>query len=219
MFHFWKYTHLIFLSLVQQRTNYMWQNFEVHPLKSDFEVLLYSLHYFKVHIPVVYEIQTNIAVSQYNIIVRKNKGYVFCLNWLAIVRLNYKITVGVIFYNCISQLRSQPSQAKICVTYIIENIECLKCITWSPENLKKVQVTLVFTMGKTKCKFTDNIKSKYLCLRNGRNKWEAQCLVCKPGTYVSVVNKGALILEPTWNARGTQKLLQVKPVWQSKKFC
>jgi hypothetical protein len=195
----------------------MWQHFEVHTLKSDFEVLLYSLHYFKVYIPVVYEIQMNIAVSQY-IIFRKNKGYIFCLNWLAIVRLNYTITVGVIFYNCISHLRSQPSQAKIYLTYIIENIECLKCITWSPENIKKVQITLVFTMGKTKCKFTDNIKSKYLCLWNGC-EWGARCLACKPGTYVSVVNKGALILEPTWNARSTWKLLQVKPVWQSKKFC
>jgi len=43
-------------------------------------------------------------------------------------------------------------------------------------------------------KFKDELKSKYSCFRNGRYEWEADCLVRKPGTYVSVVNKGALDL-------------------------
>jgi hypothetical protein len=47
-------------------------------------------------------------------------------------------------------------------------------------------------MAKRKCKFTDEIKSVYSCFRNGWDKWEAECLVCKPGTYVSVAHKGAL---------------------------
>jgi hypothetical protein len=49
-------------------------------------------------------------------------------------------------------------------------------------------------MGKRKCPFTDELTSKYSCLRNGRDEWEAECLVCKPGTYVAVANKGALDL-------------------------
>jgi hypothetical protein len=49
-------------------------------------------------------------------------------------------------------------------------------------------------MGKGKCKFTDELKSKYSCLQNGCDEWEAECLVCKPGTYVSVAKKGALDL-------------------------
>jgi hypothetical protein len=48
--------------------------------------------------------------------------------------------------------------------------------------------------GEGGCKFTHELKSKYSCFRNGRDKWEAKCLVCKPGTYVSVANKGDLHL-------------------------
>jgi hypothetical protein len=49
-------------------------------------------------------------------------------------------------------------------------------------------------MGKRKCKFKNDLKSKYLCFRNGRDEWEAECVVCKPGTYVSVAHRGALDL-------------------------
>ena len=37
----------------------------------------------------------------------------------------------------------------------------------------------------TRCK-----KNKHPCFRKGRNVYEAECLVCKSGTYISVVHKG-----------------------------
>jgi len=43
-------------------------------------------------------------------------------------------------------------------------------------------------MANRKCKFTDEMKAKHPCFRKGRN--EAECLVCKPGTYISVSYKG-----------------------------
>ena len=33
-------------------------------------------------------------------------------------------------------------------------------------------------------------KKKHPCFRKGRNDYEAECLVCKSGTYISVVHKG-----------------------------
>lgn len=51
------------------------------------------------------------------------------------------------------------------------------------------------TMPKRKCKFTDELQAKYPCFRMGRERWEAECLVCQEGTYVSVANKGSLDLE------------------------
>ncbi len=33
------------------------------------------------------------------------------------------------------------------------------------------------------------------CFRPGRDPWEAECMTCKAGTYVSVANKGASDLE------------------------
>ncbi|XP_072703694.1 uncharacterized protein [Ciconia boyciana] len=50
-------------------------------------------------------------------------------------------------------------------------------------------------MPKRKCKFTDELQAKYPCFRMGRERWEAECLVCQEGTYISVANKGALDLE------------------------
>jgi len=41
------------------------------------------------------------------------------------------------------------------------------------------------TMGKRKCKFKDEVKSKHSFSRNGHEEWEAECLICKPGTSVS----------------------------------
>jgi hypothetical protein len=49
----------------------------------------------------------------------------------------------------------------------------------------------VLTVWTRKCNFTDELKSKLLFFRNCRDEWEAQCMVCKQGTYVSVANKGA----------------------------
>ena len=50
------------------------------------------------------------------------------------------------------------------------------------------------TTGKRKCKFIDELKSKYSRFRNSCVEYEAECLVCKAGTYVPVTNKGALDL-------------------------
>ena len=50
-------------------------------------------------------------------------------------------------------------------------------------------------MPKRKCKFTAELKTKFPCFRSGREEWEAECLVCKAGTYVSVANKGAVDLQ------------------------
>ncbi|CAM2097290.1 unnamed protein product [Caretta caretta] len=46
-------------------------------------------------------------------------------------------------------------------------------------------------MPKRKCKFTAELKTKFPCFQSSREEWEAECLVCRPGTYVSVKNKGA----------------------------
>jgi len=44
-------------------------------------------------------------------------------------------------------------------------------------------------MAKRKCKFTDEITVIHPCFRKGRNEWEAEWLVCKPGTYISASYK------------------------------
>jgi len=44
-------------------------------------------------------------------------------------------------------------------------------------------------MAKRKCKFTDEVTAIHPCFRKGRNEWEAECLVCKPGTCTSVSHK------------------------------
>jgi len=44
-------------------------------------------------------------------------------------------------------------------------------------------------MGKRKCKFTDEMTARHPCFRKGRNEWEAECLVCKPETCISVSYK------------------------------
>ena len=44
--------------------------------------------------------------------------------------------------------------------------------------------------AKRKCTFTNEIQEKHPCLRKGRNDYEAEYLVCKSGTYISVEHKG-----------------------------
>jgi hypothetical protein len=48
-------------------------------------------------------------------------------------------------------------------------------------------------MGTITCKFKDELQSKYSCFRKGR--YEAEYLLCKPGTYVSAANKGSCDLK------------------------
>ncbi|GAB0202178.1 hypothetical protein GRJ2_002683400 [Grus japonensis] len=62
-------------------------------------------------------------------------------------------------------------------------------------------------MPKRKCKFTDELQAKYPCFRVGRERWEAECLVCQEGTYVSVANKGSLDLEAHVQSMKHQKNL------------
>ena len=39
--------------------------------------------------------------------------------------------------------------------------------------------------AKQKCPFTNEMQEKHSCLRKGRDDYEAECLVCKSGTYIS----------------------------------
>jgi len=34
------------------------------------------------------------------------------------------------------------------------------------------------------------MQNKLPCFKKGRDEWEAECLVCKPGTFVSLAHKG-----------------------------
>ena len=43
--------------------------------------------------------------------------------------------------------------------------------------------------AKRKCTFTNEMQEKHPCFRKGRNNYEAECLVCKSGAYISVVYK------------------------------
>lgn len=50
-------------------------------------------------------------------------------------------------------------------------------------------------MPKRKCKFSVELQKKYTCFRKGRDDFEGECIICKPGTFVSVANKGGLDLQ------------------------
>jgi len=50
----------------------------------------------------------------------------------------------------------------------------------------KVCNFLLLKIAQQKCKFTEEMKAIYPCFRKGRNEWETECLVCKPGTCISV---------------------------------
>ncbi|KAK1881409.1 Virion host shutoff protein [Dissostichus eleginoides] len=54
--------------------------------------------------------------------------------------------------------------------------------------------------------------------RPGRNKWEAECTVCKACTYVCVSNKVQAILKRTWTQTNIGKLCKQKPPIVIKKF-
>ncbi|XP_058016180.1 uncharacterized protein LOC131186525 [Ahaetulla prasina] len=50
-------------------------------------------------------------------------------------------------------------------------------------------------MSKRKCLFTEKTRRNYPDFRKGRDDYEAECLVCKAGTFVSVAHKGPGDLE------------------------
>ena len=60
-------------------------------------------------------------------------------------------------------------------------------------------------MPKPKCKFTSEQKTKYPCFGRGKEEWEALCLVCRAGTYVSVANKGVINLQSHMIQKSTKK--------------
>ena len=43
--------------------------------------------------------------------------------------------------------------------------------------------------AKRKCTFTNEMQEKHPCFRKDRIDYEAECLLCKSGTYISVVHK------------------------------
>ena len=45
-------------------------------------------------------------------------------------------------------------------------------------------------MLKRKSKFTEELQQKYLFFGKGRDEFEAECITCGYGTFVSVANKG-----------------------------
>ena len=49
---------------------------------------------------------------------------------------------------------------------------------------------ILFQMAKQKCTFTNEMQENHPFFIKGRNDCEAECLVCKSGTYISVVHKG-----------------------------
>ena len=49
---------------------------------------------------------------------------------------------------------------------------------------------VLFQMAKRKCTFTNEMQEKHSGFRKVRNDYEAECLVCKPATYISAVHKG-----------------------------
>jgi hypothetical protein len=53
--------------------------------------------------------------------------------------------------------------------------------------------------GKRKYKITEELEGEYPCFRKGHQEWDAESLVCEPGTYVSEANKVLLIFEPRRN--------------------
>ena len=50
-------------------------------------------------------------------------------------------------------------------------------------------------MPKKKLQFSEELQQKYPFFRKGRNDFEAECITCGYGTYVSVTNKGRLSLD------------------------
>ena len=50
-------------------------------------------------------------------------------------------------------------------------------------------------MPKRKSQFTEELKQKYPFFIKGQNDFEAECITCESGTFVSVVNKSRLSLD------------------------
>ena len=63
-------------------------------------------------------------------------------------------------------------------------------------------------MPKRKCKFTAEMQNNLLCFKKGRDEWEAECLVCKAGTFVSLAHKGINDLQSHVNSEKHKRAVQ-----------
>ena len=50
-------------------------------------------------------------------------------------------------------------------------------------------------MPKRKSKFTEELQQKFPLFRKGRDEFEAECIICGYGTFVSVANKDKLSID------------------------
>ena len=50
-------------------------------------------------------------------------------------------------------------------------------------------------MPKRKSVFSDELRQKYSCFKKGRSDFEAECITCGYGTFISVANKGSISLD------------------------
>ena len=50
-------------------------------------------------------------------------------------------------------------------------------------------------MPKRKSVFSDELRQKYPCFKKGRSDFEAECITCEYGTFISVANKGSISLD------------------------
>lgn len=63
-------------------------------------------------------------------------------------------------------------------------------------------------MPKRKCKFTAEMQNKLPCFKKGRDEWEAECLMCKAGTFVSLAHKGINDLQSHVNSEKHKRAVQ-----------
>ena len=61
-------------------------------------------------------------------------------------------------------------------------------------------------MPKRKSKFTEELQQKYPFFRKRRDEFEAECITCGYGTFVSVANKGKLSLDMHVDSLNHKKL-------------
>ena len=71
------------------------------------------------------------------------------------------------------------------------------CMWWSELIVSDNSVDSIYTivMSKRKTSFNNDLQEKYPAFRKGSDEYEAECMVCGYGTYVSVKNKGVGDLE------------------------
>nr|XP_028566005.1 uncharacterized protein LOC114586556 isoform X1 [Podarcis muralis] len=69
-------------------------------------------------------------------------------------------------------------------------------------------VLLRVKMPKRKCKFSVKLQKKYTCFRRGRDDFEGECMICKPGTFVSVACKGGLNLQSHVDSEKHKRAIQ-----------